>query len=42
MGLNSWDLVHMRMLNGSIANWPRLYSEIYRFVFVSNLGPFIN
>jgi len=26
----SWDLIHMRTLNGSIANWPRLYQEIYR------------
>ncbi|KAM7224363.1 Trans-aconitate 2-methyltransferase [Rhypophila decipiens] len=25
-----WDLIHMRTLNGSIANWPHLYGEIYR------------
>ncbi|KAK3694879.1 S-adenosyl-L-methionine-dependent methyltransferase [Podospora appendiculata] len=30
MGLGTWDLIHMRSLNGSIANWGRLYSEIYR------------
>ncbi|KAK3943705.1 hypothetical protein QBC46DRAFT_361711 [Diplogelasinospora grovesii] len=27
---DSWDLIHMRALNGSISNWPRLYSEIFR------------
>ncbi|KAK4149118.1 S-adenosyl-L-methionine-dependent methyltransferase [Chaetomidium leptoderma] len=26
----SWDLVHMRTLNGSISNWPKVYAEIYR------------
>ncbi|KAH6650926.1 S-adenosyl-L-methionine-dependent methyltransferase [Chaetomium tenue] len=26
----SWDLIHMRALNGSISNWPRVYAEIYR------------
>ncbi|KAK4105717.1 S-adenosyl-L-methionine-dependent methyltransferase [Parathielavia hyrcaniae] len=26
----SWDLIHMRTLNGSISNWPRVYAEIYR------------
>ncbi|KAL2259660.1 hypothetical protein VTK26DRAFT_6568 [Humicola hyalothermophila] len=26
----SWDLIHMRTLYGSIAQWPRLYAEIYR------------
>jgi len=27
---NSWDLIHMRTLNGSISNWPRVYAEIFR------------
>ncbi|KXX80446.1 Trans-aconitate 2-methyltransferase [Madurella mycetomatis] len=27
---NSWDLIHMRTLNGSIANWPKVYAEVYR------------
>ncbi|KAL1842533.1 hypothetical protein VTJ49DRAFT_5009 [Mycothermus thermophilus] len=26
----TWDLVHMRTLNGSISNWTRVYSEIFR------------
>ncbi|KAK0657566.1 S-adenosyl-L-methionine-dependent methyltransferase [Cercophora newfieldiana] len=26
----SWDLIHMRTLNGSIANWPKLYQEVHR------------
>lgn len=26
----TWDLIHMRTLNGSIASWPRLYAEAYR------------
>ncbi|KAK3393755.1 S-adenosyl-L-methionine-dependent methyltransferase [Podospora didyma] len=24
----TWDLIHLRSLNGSISNWPRLYGEI--------------
>ncbi len=27
---SSWDLIHMRTLNGSISNWPRVYAEIFR------------
>ena len=42
MGYNSWDLVHMRMLNGSITNWPRLYGEIYRYVLVSKSVPLLS
>ncbi|KAK4170452.1 S-adenosyl-L-methionine-dependent methyltransferase [Cladorrhinum sp. PSN259] len=26
----SWDLIHLRMLNGSIASWPTMYNEVYR------------
>ncbi|GAB1319474.1 hypothetical protein MFIFM68171_09684 [Madurella fahalii] len=26
----TWDLIYIRMLNGSIANWPRLYTEANR------------
>jgi hypothetical protein len=26
----SWDLIHMRTLNGSIKNWPKLYAEVFR------------
>jgi hypothetical protein len=26
----TWDLIHMRTLNGSIANWPHVYAEAYR------------
>ncbi|KAL2136624.1 hypothetical protein VTI74DRAFT_2653 [Chaetomium olivicolor] len=26
----SWDLIHLRTLKGSIADWPKLYGEIYR------------
>ncbi|KAK0667718.1 S-adenosyl-L-methionine-dependent methyltransferase [Cercophora samala] len=28
----TWDLIHMRTLHGSIANWPRLYTEAYRYL----------
>lgn len=27
---NVWDLIHMRTLNGSINNWPRVYAEAFR------------
>lgn len=27
---NSFDLIHMRLLNGSVENWPRLYSQVFR------------
>lgn len=30
---NSFDLIHMRMLNGSIENWPRLYRQVFKYVF---------
>ncbi|KAL2023656.1 hypothetical protein VTK56DRAFT_1813 [Thermocarpiscus australiensis] len=26
----SWDLIHIRTLNGSIANWPKVYAEAFR------------
>lgn len=26
----TWDLIHMRTLNGSISNWTRVYSEAFR------------
>jgi hypothetical protein len=32
MELDSWDLIHMRMLNGSIQSWPGLYQQIFRCV----------
>lgn len=31
--LNSWDLIHMRTLKGSVQSWPQLYSQIFRYVF---------
>ncbi|RFU27415.1 hypothetical protein B7463_g8910, partial [Scytalidium lignicola] len=30
MDLDSWDLIHVRMLNGSVTSWPELYQKIYR------------
>jgi len=27
--LNSFDLIHIRTLNGSIADWPKLYKEVF-------------
>ncbi|KAI1191788.1 S-adenosyl-L-methionine-dependent methyltransferase [Nemania serpens] len=27
---NSFDIIHMRLLNGSVENWPRLYSQVFR------------
>lgn len=29
---SSWDLIHMRTVNGSISNWPKVYAEIFRLV----------
>lgn len=26
---NSWDLIHMRMLNGSVKSWPELYQKVF-------------
>ncbi|KAK4229733.1 Trans-aconitate 2-methyltransferase [Podospora fimiseda] len=26
----TWDLIHLRMLNGNIASWPTMYNEVYR------------
>jgi hypothetical protein len=25
----SWDLIHIRMLNGSIESWPELYQRVF-------------
>ncbi|KAE8451408.1 hypothetical protein EG329_004037 [Mollisiaceae sp. DMI_Dod_QoI] len=25
-----WDMIHMRMLNGSISSWPDIYSKVFR------------
>lgn len=30
MDLDSWDLIHMRMLSGSITSWPEIYQKVYR------------
>ncbi|TVY23017.1 Secondary metabolism regulator LAE1 [Lachnellula hyalina] len=30
MGEESWDLIHMRMLNGCIENWRDIYTKIFR------------
>ncbi|KAL1875318.1 hypothetical protein VTK73DRAFT_10155 [Phialemonium thermophilum] len=27
---NSWDLIHLRTLKGSIQSWPQLYAQIFR------------
>lgn len=27
---NSFDYIHMRLMYGSVENWPRLYSEVFR------------
>ncbi|KAL2129651.1 hypothetical protein VTI74DRAFT_7485 [Chaetomium olivicolor] len=27
---SSWDLIHMRTMNGSISDWPKVYAEIFR------------
>lgn len=35
LGLNSWDLIHMRTLKGSIQSWPPLYSQIFKYVLSS-------
>jgi hypothetical protein len=35
MDMDSWDLIHMRMLNGSISSWPEIYAKIFRFVLPS-------
>ncbi|KAH6711824.1 methyltransferase LaeA [Leptodontidium sp. MPI-SDFR-AT-0119] len=28
--VDSWDMIHMRMLAGSISNWPATYAQIFR------------
>lgn len=30
LGEDSWDMIHMRMMNGSIANWADIYAKIFR------------
>jgi len=30
---NSWDLIHMRTLKGSIQSWPQLYAQVFRYVY---------
>jgi hypothetical protein len=35
MDLDSWDLIHMRMLNGAIMNWPETYAKVFRCVELS-------
>ena len=32
MDLDSWDLIHMRMLNGSVENWVKMYQTVFRLV----------
>ncbi|CAG8949092.1 hypothetical protein HYFRA_00002221 [Hymenoscyphus fraxineus] len=32
LGLEDWDLIHMRMLNGSVANWPEMYNKAYQLL----------
>lgn len=27
---SSWDLIHMRTLNGSVSDWPKVYAETFR------------
>lgn len=28
--LESWDLIHMRMLAGSVSSWPEVYAKVFR------------
>ncbi|KAF8858641.1 S-adenosyl-L-methionine-dependent methyltransferase [Acephala macrosclerotiorum] len=30
LGTGSWDLIHLRMLCGSVTNWPNLYEKAFR------------
>ncbi len=30
MGEDSWDLIHLGMLCGSVADWRELYANVYR------------
>ncbi|TVY71330.1 Secondary metabolism regulator [Lachnellula suecica] len=30
MGLDSWDLIHMRMLSGCVENWADVYAKVFR------------
>ena len=32
-GEDSWDLIHMRAMNGSIRSWSELYPKILRYVW---------
>ena len=29
---DSWDLIHIRMLNGSVQNWESLYQKVFKLV----------
>ena len=33
MPMDSWDLIHMRMLTGSVSSWPELYANVLRYVY---------
>jgi len=41
LGVDGWNIIHMRMLNGSIEDWERTYAEVFRYVtfikFLANL-----
>lgn len=28
LGQDSWDLIHMQMLCGSVSSWPNLYAKV--------------
>ena len=35
--LNHFDLIHIRCLYGSVADWPRLYKEVYKYVVSTSM-----
>lgn len=32
MGENSWDLIRLGMLSGSVLNWPEMYHNVWQWV----------
>lgn len=32
LGQDSWDLIHLQMLCGSVSSWPNLYEKIFSYV----------
>lgn len=36
-GEDSWDLIHLQMLCGSVTSWPNLYQKVFQYVLHEQL-----